>query len=274
MVGPVKSALSVRVVQRPQSLTRDLAARQNPVGASTSVAGVSKDPAASSGTARIRDAILFGASARTDDARAGEMDHALATLASARIDGRKSAAQALQEAERKLVRLRLQVRAAIEAGNRKAAAYLAAELAAVAQDLAAAARDYAAAAGSAPSNVTENTSVSPDVGDAGALAQETTAATGEVSQADAPASTDVSDRAQANSTADGTETINGPVPAPSGPPDGRPTPEVQAEQDARHDMEFLDVVHRLLAESKDLFRAMKHLAETPGSDTAPVERKS
>lgn len=273
MVGPVKSALPTQFVQRPQALTRDQAAGQNPVGGPTRGAAALKDPVAASGTARIRDAILFGASAWTDDDRADVMNHALATLASAKIDGRRSAAQALQDAERKLIRLRMQVRAAIESGNRKAAASLAVELAAVAQDLAAAARDYAAAAGSAPGIVTGDASESADASDAGGLAQEASAAPAEVSQAAAPASTENPDRAQADSTADGAETITVAVSASSGSPDGNPNREVQAARDAQHDTEFLDAVHRLLDESKDLFHAMKRLAEAPVTRAVPGEKK-
>lgn len=76
-------------------------------------------------------------------AEAAAMGTLLASLASAPSGIRDMVAHILQEAERKLIRLKAEARAAAASGDRKAARHIARELAVVARQIADAAQDYA-----------------------------------------------------------------------------------------------------------------------------------
>ena len=78
-------------------------------------------------------------------AEAAAMGTLLASLASAPSGIRDMVAHILEEAERKLIRLKAEARAAAAAGDRKAARHIARELAVVARQIADAAQDYAVA---------------------------------------------------------------------------------------------------------------------------------
>jgi hypothetical protein len=123
MVGIVNGVLPVPLIQRAQA-----PAHASVTGATAALAG----PASA-------------ASEPFRSARRAEMESLLASLAVAPTGIRDMATRLLQEAERKLVRLRAEAQAARAAGDRKAAERIARELVVLARQIADAAQDYAVA---------------------------------------------------------------------------------------------------------------------------------
>ena len=105
-----------------------------------------RDPAPSARRARAEArGPADAASDLLSRARRIETEALLASMASAPPGAHQMAAHILQEAERKLVRLKAEARAAAASGDRRAARALARELAVLARQIADAAQDYAVA---------------------------------------------------------------------------------------------------------------------------------
>ena len=132
-------------------------------------------------------------------AKLSQISSVLITLASARTSQRDAAAFALQEAERKLRRLKAEALAAVVSGDRKAAALIAQDLAKVAREIAGIARDYAAAGGEPGLTAASLAEVTAAIDMGAAPGQE--AASSETPQAEASAPADDPDAVAAQSHA-------------------------------------------------------------------------
>ncbi|MCJ2089494.1 hypothetical protein MKK88_26395 [Methylobacterium sp. E-005] len=105
-----------------------------------------QDPAPPARGARAEDRNPCDAAAGIlSRARRAEMEILLASMASAPPGADRMAAQSLQAAERKLVRLKAEARAAAASGDRRAARAIARDLAVLARQIADVAQDYAVA---------------------------------------------------------------------------------------------------------------------------------
>jgi hypothetical protein len=196
------------------------------------------------------------------------MESLLASLAVAPTGFRDMAAHLLQEAERKLVRLRAEAQAARVAGDRRAADRIARELVVLARQIADVAQDYAVAE-AAPDFV------SPAL--AKAAARTSAAAPANLAgEAEAAAS----EAAQA-AAADGDPGAERPVPrgdageaSSSQPADREPVPggPVTRGSGGAEDESVPSMAHRLLEEAETLLGAMDQLAGRRSSRTARTDQ--
>lgn len=138
MVGSVNRVAAIEGPQRP--------AAHKPPHPEIAADGHGAAQEGGAGAAPDEDAPL-PPSERLGYAKLSQISGVLMTLASARTHQRDLAAFALQEAERKLRRLKAEALAAVVSGDRKAAALIAQDVAKVAREIADIARDYAAAGG-------------------------------------------------------------------------------------------------------------------------------
>ena len=199
------------------------------------------------------------------------MESLLASLAVAPTGFRDMAAHLLQEAERKLVRLRAEAQAARVAGDRRAADRIARELVVLARQIADVAQDYAVAE-AAPDFV------------APALAK-AAARTGAASGA-APASLAGEAEAAASeavqaAAADGDPGAERPAPrgdageaSPAQPADRDPAPggPVTRGSGGAEDESVPSMAHRLLDEAETLLGAMDQLAGRRSSRAARTDQ--
>jgi hypothetical protein len=193
-------------------------------------------------------------------ARSAEMEVLLTSLAQPPSGQRAAAARILQDAERKLVRLREEARAAAASGDRRAAGRVARELVVIARQIADAAQDYAVAEAQ-PDVVSPaltkaaarmKADASADAGgtiDAAALAGEAAAAIAEATGV--AAASETTDAAQpAPAEADGHQLQipdQGLAPGTAQPPRAGGT----------HDADILGKAHRLFEEAVGLLRALE-----------------
>ncbi len=119
--------------------------RMAPVPAAQRQAAAIRPSEPGTGRARGEDRRVDAASEALNRARRTEMESLLASMAAAPPGADRMAAQVLQTAERKLVRLKAEARAAAATGDRKAARAIARDLAVLARQIADAAQDYAVA---------------------------------------------------------------------------------------------------------------------------------
>ena len=236
MVGIVNGVLPVPLIQRTQA-----PAHASVAGATAALAG----PASA-------------ASEPLRSARRAEMESLLASLAVAPTGIRDMAARLLQEAERKLVRLRAEAQAARAAGDRKTAERIARELVVLARQIADAAQDYAVA------------EATPDfVSPALAKAAARTSAEGGAAPATLVGEAEaVSDATQA-AAAEGDPSADTPDPreaageaALSQPADREPVPgsPVTRGPGSAEDESVPSMAHRLLEAAEALLGAMEQLA--------------
>jgi|GEM_PF-3671213 len=230
--------------------------------------------------AALRDRASAGRRARAQDdaqtdpalealrrARRAEMETLLASMASAPPANHAMAAHTLQEAERKLVRLKAEARAAAASGDRKAARQIARDLAVIARQIADAAQDYAVAEAQ-PDVVSpalakaaarmNAASTPPEVGgeiDVGAMVGEASVAAAEIEEvAAAPEETDTARPDSADVDGEGRPIQQpadqglAPIPPPPSGSSGAPGEGI------------LVKAHRLFEEAVDLLRAMDALA--------------
>ena len=232
-----------------------------------------RDPGPIERSARARD------DARTDPAlealrraRRAEMESLLTSLASAPPGAHAMAAVTLQEAERKLVRLKAEARAAAASGDRKAARQIARDLAVLARVIADAAQDYAVAQAQpdvvspALAKAAARMNAPSQAGDAvaaGALVGEATSAAAEVTQA--ASETGAPDTAGPEKTeADGEirqPADSGPAPE-SASPSGSGGP---------RDEDILVKAHRLFEEAVEWLHAMAALISRRPSRTGHAD---
>lgn len=119
--------------------------RMAPVPAAQRQAAAIRPSEPGTDRARGEDRRVDAASEALNRARRTEMESLLASMAAAPPGADRMAAQVLQTAERKLVRLKAEARAAAATGDRKAARAIARDLAVLARQIADAAQDYAVA---------------------------------------------------------------------------------------------------------------------------------
>ncbi|MCJ2057148.1 hypothetical protein MKL09_11340 [Methylobacterium sp. J-048] len=193
MVGSVNRVAAIEGPQRPAGQAHQSAPPHGSADSNETVHGAGRGP-------EPDDASPLAASERLGYAKLSQISSVLTTLASARTSQRDVAAFALQEAERKLRRLKAEALAAVVSGDRKAAALIAQDLAKVAREIADIARDYAAAGGESGFTAASlaDAAAAIDVGDT-ASGQETI--TSETPQATSSAPADDPDTAAAQSRA-------------------------------------------------------------------------
>ncbi|MCJ2070537.1 hypothetical protein MKK75_17335 [Methylobacterium sp. J-030] len=223
-----------------------------------------RDPAPPARRARVEDRGPVDAAADIlSRARRTEMEALLASMASAPPGAHQMAAHVLQEAERTLLRLKAEARAAAASGDRRTARAVARELAVLARQIADAAQDYAVAQ-ARPDVVSpalakaaarmNAASAPPDSGsgiDAGAVLGEVTAAAVEVAQVAAAAEDPAPVRPDSTAPDAGSDQTQRPADqglAPVTPPSG-----------GTHEEGILVKAHRLFEDAVDLLRAMEAL---------------
>ncbi|SDN79389.1 hypothetical protein SAMN05216360_111112 [Methylobacterium phyllostachyos] len=242
---------------------------------------VAREPAPGERQARVQDdARIDPALEAVRRARRAEMETLLASMASAPPATRAMAAHTLQEAERKLVRLKAEARVAAASGDRKAARLIARDLAVIARAIADAAQDYAVAEAqpdvvspalaraaarmnaASPARAGEAVDAEALVGEAASAAAEVTQA---ASEPDGP-DTARPEQAEADSGSRDVQRPADPGPAPDSaapPASGAP-----------RDEDILVKAHRLFEEAVDLLHAMAALiSERPAraGHAEPVE---
>lgn len=192
-------------------------------------------------------------------AEAAAMGTLLAPLASAPTGIHNMVAHILQEAERKLIRLKAEARAAAASGDRKAALHIARELAVVARQIADAAQDYAVAEAQPDFVSPALAKAAARIAAAGpvnaeALVGDAAAAATEAAQVAAASGEPDRDRPEPPE-ADG-ECRQPQQPADRGlEPGSVPPPEAAG----AHDEGILVKAHRLFEGAVDLLRAMEEL---------------
>lgn len=190
MVGSVNRVAAPEGAQRPGTHRPENPGLVGNPGEATPATGPGPEPEAGSPLA---------AAERLGYAKLSQISSVLITLASARTSQRDAAAFALQEAERKLRRLKAEALAAVVSGDRKAAALIAQDLAKVAREIAGIARDYAAAGGEPGLTAASLAEVTAAIDMGAAPGQE--AASSETPQAESSAVADDPDAVAAQSHA-------------------------------------------------------------------------
>lgn len=227
-----------------------------------------RDPAPSARRARAEArGPADAASDLLSRARRIEAEALLASMASAPPGAHQMAAHILQEAERKLVRLKAEARAAAASGDRRAARALARELAVLARQIADAAQDYAVAqarpdvlspALAKAAARMSAASAPPAAGggvDAGAMVGAVTAAAAEVTEiATAP---EDSSRVRPDATVLDAESDQIQQPADQGFAPAAPAPSGSG---SAPEEGILVKAHRLFEEAVELVRVMEALA--------------
>ena len=218
---------------------------------------------------RVRDDIRADAALEIlRRARRTEMESLLASMASAPPGAHATAAHTLQEAERKLARLKAEARAAAVSGDRKAVRQIARDLAVIARVIADAAQDYAVAEAQpdlvspALAKAAARMNAPSQVGatiDAGALVGEAAAAAAEVSQ-------DATESEALDTAAPQKAEIRPPV--DSGPaPDSAPS----RGSGGPRDEDILVKAHRLFEEAVEWLHAMAALISRRPSQADQAE---
>jgi hypothetical protein len=227
-----------------------------------------RDPAPPARCARAEDrGRVEAASDIASRARRTETETLLASMASAPPGVHQMAAHILQEAERKLVRLKAEARAAAASGDRRTARAIARDLAVLARQIADAAQDYAVAQ-ARPDVVSpalakaaarmSTAGAAPDAGgaiDVGAMVGAIAAAAAEVSQ-DAAAPEDPNTVRPDSHVLDA-ESGQAQQPANQGLAPVAPPPSGSG---GAHEEGILVKAHRLFEEAGDLVRALDALA--------------
>ncbi|EIZ82423.1 hypothetical protein WYO_5063 [Methylobacterium sp. GXF4] len=253
---------------------------QRPVAHKVTIPGVAADARGTAGGSAQEG----GADAQPDEeavlppperlgyAKLSQISSVLTTLASARTSQRDRAAFALQEAERKLRRLKAEALAAEASGDRKAAARIVQDLAQVAHEIADAARDYAAAGGEPGLMEASLTEVAAGIDPGAAL--ESDASSSERPETAAGARADEPGMAEAPNDAADDLSAASPDPTTDEFDPSRTLPEDEAypgallrhEPDDHGDDSVEAHAHELLDEAVTLKQAMARVLRSPPAD--------
>jgi hypothetical protein len=263
---------SVNRVAAPEGPQRPVAHKLTIPGIAADAHGTARGSAQGSGTdaqPEADEAAVLPPPERLGYARLSRISSVLTTLASARTRRRDRAAFALEEAERKLRRLKAEARAAGASGDRQAATRIVQELAKVIHEIADAARDYAVAGGEPGLLEASLTDVAAGIDPGAAFAQDATGseqpeAAGNA-LADEPGLAEaLSDAADDPSTASPDPTTDELGQSPSLPEDeAYPGALLRHEPDDHRDDSIEAHAHALLGEASGLKQAMERVLHSP-----------
>ncbi|SFL38484.1 hypothetical protein [Methylobacterium pseudosasicola] len=277
MVGSVNRVAAIEGPQRP--------AAHKPASPETAADAHGTAQEGKAGAEPDEEDAPLAPSDRLGYAKLSQISSVLTTLASARTSQRDVAAFALQEAERKLRRLKAEALAAVVSGDRKAAALIAQDLAKVAREIADAARDYAAAGGEPGITAASLAEVTAAIDMGTASGQDATSSETPQAASSAPADDAGAVAAQSHAAADDPSAAP-PHPASGDAEQPRSLPEDEAYPGTRlrqgsggqGDATFEADVRRLLDEAAASKRAMERVLHgqpvLPDATSPVIETRS